>query len=153
MSILKNRAHNQSKHDIRMEVFNELVSEFSNAEIGGSVALTRTLFRLKDKIDYQGLQEEVSQSLSGKNLNRFTKWRSPIQDKKLIRREVFNELVDEFTSEELAGNQVLIKALLRMRKKIDPQADLQETKNLLTGSGSSLDRVLTRLRKNIENEN
>ena len=99
------------------------------------------------------LQEEVSQSLSGKNLNRFTKWRSPIQDKKLIRREVFNELVDEFTSEELAGNQVLIKALLRMRKKIDPQADLQETKNLLTGSGSSLDRVLTRLRKNIENEN
>lgn len=59
-------------------------------------------------------------------------------------------MVNNIPNFEIVNNQTIIKALLRLRKKIDPEGDLRETKDLETGSGSSLERTLTRMRKEKE---
>lgn len=150
MNLFKPKAPAQSKRAITREVFNEFVSEFSNAEIGGGVELTKILLRLRDKMEHDGIREEVLESSPKTKFNRILKLKSPAQSKDEIRIEAFNKMVNNIPDFEIVNNQNLIKTLLRLRKKIDPEGDLRETKDLETGSGSILERTLTRMRKEKE---
>jgi len=150
MNLFKPKAPAQSRRAITREVFNEFVSEFSNAEIGGGVELTKILLRLRDKMERDGIREEALESSPKTKFNRILKLKSSAQSKEEIRIEVFNKMVNNIPNFEIVNNQTLIKALLHLRKKIDPEGDLRETKDLETGSGSSLERTLTRMRKEKE---
>jgi len=150
MNLFKPKAPAQSRRAITREVFNEFVSEFSNAEIGGGVELTKILLRLRDKMEHDGIREEVLESSPKTKFNRILKLKSSAQSKEKIRIEAFNKMVNNIPNFEIVNNQTIIKALLRLRKKIDPEGDLRETKDLETGSGSSLERTLTRMRKEKE---
>ena len=146
MNLFKPKAPAQSRRAITREVFNEFISEFSNAEIGG-VELIKILLRLKDKMERDGIREEVLKSSPKTGFNRILKLKSSAQSKEEIRKEVFNEIVNKISNIDIVENKVLVKALLRLRKKIDPEGDLRETKDLETGSGDPLSISLTHLRK------
>lgn len=145
MNLFKPKEPTQSKRAVTIEVFHELAKELYDTPSNWKI-----LDRLRTQIYRDAMREDIIGSYPEAKIASVIKRKATINIKEKMRIEVFNEIVNKISNREIVENKVLLEALLRLRKKIDPEGDLRETKDLKNASGSTLERVLTRLRKEKE---